>query len=277
MKPQKAHLLFEQSGAFKAAFEAAGVPAFDYDIKNDYGRTDYVCDLFEAIDEAYDGRPSILDQITADDLVMAFYPCIYFCGSTNPLFFNGVNRSMHKDHKRRFDQILERADARNVFYKRLYRLFYLAQSRSWKMVFENPWRGCYLRQNFLFEPQIIDYNRRHRGDHFVKPTAYWFVGFEPARQMTYFDNSDKRLVFREPKNTSDGGGALQRRPVRHCRGVRTQLRGRPHPRRGSGSGCNAVVALLNVKKVLKMKNNRPKICIVLKMFISLHKRNNKTK
>lgn len=45
----RAHCLFEQSGTFKKEFQALGIDAKDYDILNDYGETDVVCDLFNQI------------------------------------------------------------------------------------------------------------------------------------------------------------------------------------------------------------------------------------
>lgn len=39
--------LFEQSGTFKNCFREMGIPAVDYDIKNDFGETDYQLDLFK--------------------------------------------------------------------------------------------------------------------------------------------------------------------------------------------------------------------------------------
>ena len=45
----KAHCLFEQSGTFKKEFQKLGVEAFDYDIQNEFGETDYVVDLFAEI------------------------------------------------------------------------------------------------------------------------------------------------------------------------------------------------------------------------------------
>ena len=44
-----AHCLFEQSGTFKNEFKKLGIEAYDYDILNDYGQTDYQIDLFEEI------------------------------------------------------------------------------------------------------------------------------------------------------------------------------------------------------------------------------------
>lgn len=44
-----AHCLFEQSGTFKNEFKKLGIEAYDYDIRNDYGQTDFQVDLFEQI------------------------------------------------------------------------------------------------------------------------------------------------------------------------------------------------------------------------------------
>lgn len=59
----KVHCFFEQSGTFKNEFKKLGYEAFDYDIQNNFGETDYQVDLFQAIDDAYDGRPSLFDRV----------------------------------------------------------------------------------------------------------------------------------------------------------------------------------------------------------------------
>lgn len=59
----KVHCFFEQSGTFKNEFIKMGIPAEDYDIQNNFGETDHVEDLFKAIEDAYDGKPSLFDQI----------------------------------------------------------------------------------------------------------------------------------------------------------------------------------------------------------------------
>lgn len=59
----KVHLMFEQSGVFKNEFKKLGYEAFDYDIQNNFGETDHVVDLFKAIEDAYDGKPSLFDSI----------------------------------------------------------------------------------------------------------------------------------------------------------------------------------------------------------------------
>lgn len=74
----KVHCFFEQSGTFKNEFIKLGIPAEDYDIQNNFGETDHTDDLFQAIEYAYDGKPSLFDNITSEDLIIAFFPCIYF-------------------------------------------------------------------------------------------------------------------------------------------------------------------------------------------------------
>ena len=50
-----AHCLFEQSGTFKNEFKKLGIDAYDYDIQNEYGETDFQIDLFAEITKSYRG------------------------------------------------------------------------------------------------------------------------------------------------------------------------------------------------------------------------------
>ena len=55
-----AHCLFEQSGTFKNAFKKNGIEAFDYDILNNFGETDYQIDLFKEIEGGMSTSPVFL-------------------------------------------------------------------------------------------------------------------------------------------------------------------------------------------------------------------------
>ena len=72
------YCMFEQSGTFKNEFKRLGMDAIDLDILNDFGETDRQIDLFAEIERGYDGEPSIFDEITHEDLIMAFFPCTRF-------------------------------------------------------------------------------------------------------------------------------------------------------------------------------------------------------
>lgn len=96
----KVHCFFEQSGTFKNEFKKLGYDAEDYDIQNNFGETDHVVDLFAEIENAYDGKPSIFDNISSEDLIMAFFPCIYFsCLSQMAMRFS--YRNYQKNIRRR--------------------------------------------------------------------------------------------------------------------------------------------------------------------------------
>lgn len=45
----KVHCLFEQSGTFRDVFRKLGHEAYDYDIENQFNKTDYQIDLFDEI------------------------------------------------------------------------------------------------------------------------------------------------------------------------------------------------------------------------------------
>lgn len=51
----KVHCFFEQSGTFKNEFIKLGYEAEDYDIQNEFNETNNVADLFNEIEECYEG------------------------------------------------------------------------------------------------------------------------------------------------------------------------------------------------------------------------------
>ena len=176
-----AHCLFEQSGTFKRAFENIGIPAKDYDIQNQFGCTDVVCDIFAQIEKAWYNKHSIFDSIDKDDLIMAFFPCTFFC-ENNVMFFTGTNinyRNMKKSDV--LDKIIGRAELRHEMYMYLLKLCYVCEVRQLRLVVENPYNPHhYLRFNFPYKPAVIDMNRRRSGDFYKKPTQFIFVNCLPA-------------------------------------------------------------------------------------------------
>lgn len=70
----KVWCLFEQSGTFKNEFKKLGYDAVDVDIQNNFGETDYQEDLFKAIEDAYDGKPSLFDKIEGGGFDNGIFP-----------------------------------------------------------------------------------------------------------------------------------------------------------------------------------------------------------
>ena len=211
----KVHCLFEQSGTFKQEFIKLGIPAEDYDIQNNFGQTDHQIDLFAEIEKAYGGGMSIFDDMTTDDLVMAFFPCIYFTGSVNPCYFRLDNNNYKSlNTKERFDAIIQRAGDRNKFYVLLYQLCAICIIRGLRLIIENPFSELhYLHNNFLKEPTIIDKDRTRRGDYFTKPTGFWFFNCEPTRGLFTFKRPKKKLVVWEAKSASCAGLCSEERSM----------------------------------------------------------------
>lgn len=184
----KVHCFFEQSGTFKNEFIKLGFPAEDYDIQNNFGETDHVDDLFAAIEDAYDDKPSLFDNITQDDLIIAFFPCIEFsCVAQFWYSLNQKNIRTWEDDKEKFDYMLEKNRRRAYMFGLLYKMCGVAIMRKLRLVFENPWAlNTYLKQNvFLKEPSVIDADRTRRGDYFTKPTAYWYFNCEPTQGQSF--------------------------------------------------------------------------------------------
>ena len=200
----KVHCFFEQSGTFKNEFIKLGIPAEDYDIQNHFGQTDHTDDLFAAIEAAYDGKPSLFDNITPDDLIMAFFPCIYFCAPSQMNFTWGCINYRSMTIKQKTDAILERDKHRAYFYGLAIKMCAVAAERGLRLIMENPWsENTYLKANFIIPPAIVDENRMLRGDYRVKPTAYWFVNCEPTHGKSI--QCDK-LKEKKTHMTSKGSG-----------------------------------------------------------------------
>ena len=201
----KVHCFFEQSGTFKNEFIKLGIDACDYDIQNNFGQTDYVIDLFSEIERAYDHKPSVFDNIGGGDLIMAFFPCIYFCDSSSiAMSMNYLNyRALTLREK--VNKILDRAKNREYYYSLIIKLFAVVMERGLKMVVENPYSPMhYLHANFILPPTYVDHNRQLRGDYYMKPTQYWFVGFNPTTGCTMRNNPIKRTIKKSKRGNEAG-------------------------------------------------------------------------
>ena len=188
MEIKTAHCFFEQSGTFKNEFKKLGIDAYDYDIQNNFNQTDYVIDLFSEIENAYDNKPSVFDNITPDDLIMAFFPCIYFEVRQMTYYSGDCINLRYLNPKEKMDTILTRIENREKFLKILYKLFFVCELRGLRLILENPaMQPNYLlfTQNFYRKPSVIVNDRTRRGDCFKKPTAYWFFNCEPTYGESY--------------------------------------------------------------------------------------------
>lgn len=193
------HCLFEQSGTFKNEFKKLGYEAYDYDIQNEFGETDYVVDLFAEIEGGYEGKPSIFDKIRTEDLILAFFPCVRFENQIM-LWFRGQSHSQHDwsmEKKMQFDMDL--LDEVSQMYKLVNKLFILCMRKGFRLVMENPYsEEHFLRRYWCYFPAIIDKDRRENGDYYKKPTQYWFINFEPYNNLVFEPISYNSIECKDP-------------------------------------------------------------------------------
>jgi hypothetical protein len=201
----KVHCFFEQSGTFKNEFIKLGIPAEDYDIQNNFGQTDHVVDLFQAIEDAYDNKPSLFDEIRGGDLIMAFFPCIYFsCMSQMDLSWSAKNYR-RLSGREATNKILERVSNRERYFTLLIKMCQIVRERGLRMIFENPYSlQTFLKSGFLLPPAVIDNNRTLRGDCFVKPTAYWFINSKPTNGESFQKPKEIKRLMWENKSPQAG-------------------------------------------------------------------------
>lgn len=212
----KVHCFFEQSGTFKNEFIKLCIPAEDYDIQDNFGETDHVIDLFAEIEKAYNEKESIFDNISEADLIIAFFPCIYF-ETIQMCYYQLTNlNNQHKPMTQRITDAIDRLEKRSYYHTILYKLVYIVEDRNLRLIIENPaTKPSYLigTQNFP-NPTFIDKNRSRRGDYFSKPTAYWFFGCKPTFGCSYQLNKEHKKV-NDCKSSPKAGICSEERSLMH--------------------------------------------------------------
>ena len=134
--------------------------------------------------------------MSSDDLILAFFPCIYFEPMSCMYFSCDSLNNKHKAKHERIQDAIERLQKRNLFHTLLYKLCYITEHDKLRLIIENPASQpnyLFYTQNF-FKPTIIDKNRMLRGDYFVKPTAYWFFNFKPTHGFTWQNDKKQRII-----------------------------------------------------------------------------------
>ena len=210
----KVHCFFEQSGTFKNEFIKLGIPAEDYDIQNNFGETDHQEDLFKAIEDAYEGKPSLFDKIRGgEDLIVAFFPCIFFCATSQMAMSWGCTNYRKLSVKEKTKMILRRVAEREKFFGLAVKMLTVAKERGLRLIMENPWsEQTYLKANFVMAPTLVDNNRMLRGDYYVKPTAYWFINCEPTHGCSEQMDKQKKTIM-SSKGASRAGLCSEERSM----------------------------------------------------------------
>ena len=199
----KVHCLFEQSGTFKKAFKELGYNAIDYDIiktKN----VDVVTNLFIQINLAsIEEESTVFDNISQDDLVIAFFPCTYFSDQSQ-LLSRGDNYGQKEwSEEKKIEYSLEQMHQRNRYYLLLCRLCLIAIKRGFKLIIENPYgKVNFLKHFFPLKPEVVLLDRRKMGDFYKKPTQFFFINCVPEFKLW----NECAKTMREQNKVEDNRG-----------------------------------------------------------------------
>ena len=171
------YCLFEQSNTFRDIWRGLGYQADSYDIE---GNPSVKMDLFKEINDCFENkRKTIFDDMTADDYVLAFFPCTFF-ETQNQLFFEGTAYQLkNKSEAEKLEIARERERMRSEFYQVCSRLFEIAYKRNLRLILENPYTFNYLLKTLPIKPKLIIQDRTKYGDFFKKPTMFYFINCEP--------------------------------------------------------------------------------------------------
>lgn len=156
--------LFEQSGTFKNILKSRGHIAYDCDIENRFGETDYQLNIFSELL----GRVCWFDRY---DLVFAFFPCTWFSRQNN-LLLTGNSYSMKNwSEDRKAEYIKNRLAERECARKVLEKLVFYCNTQNVPLIVENP-AGDYIKQ--ILGAPTVAHMRSHYGDEYQKIT-YWYA------------------------------------------------------------------------------------------------------
>jgi hypothetical protein len=162
------------------------------------------------------GGVSIFDRIEKDDVILAFFPCIYF-EAQSQLWFAGNNFSQKNwSVRHKCESNIERHESLHKFYVLLNKLVCICEDRGLRMVIENPYtQPHYLTSYWCIKPDLIDKDRTNNGDYFKKPTQYWFFGFKPKHNIVFeaLDYVEEMIVARLTKK--DGVSVQTQRSMIH--------------------------------------------------------------
>lgn len=146
---------------------------------------------------AYDGKPSIFDKMTEDDLILAFFPCTRFEARVPLLFRGQATQQKNWSDEQKLECSITLQNELTELYVLLCKMVIVALRKGLKLVIENPYTAPhYLTTYWCLRPKVIDKDRTQNGDYYKKPTQYWFVNCEPKYNLVFepIEYVEKRII-----------------------------------------------------------------------------------
>jgi|GEM_PF-1615555 len=182
------HNLFEQSSTFTQMFRDMGHQSYCYDLQNEYGKTDFIIDIFKHIEIAFqiiteydlkklEGRAkytgwsiqamyneNLFFKMHPDrDMILAFFPCDFF-SELNDMVFSGYSVQRYDENgntipnttKENVLRIIDRIGKRKEYFAIFTKFCFVVEQLGIPTIIENPY-GCYggnyLLKHSLWKPQ----------------------------------------------------------------------------------------------------------------------------
>lgn len=219
------HCLFEQSGTFKNVFKEFGHNAWDYDILNDYGQTDFQIDLFKEIETEYDNivagggiRTIFTDMKPEKDFIISFFPCTYFTEQQEINFrlqmggiSQEINNNAGKFLQKHINWLFNAIEQREYYFKLFIKFCFICEQKGIATIIENPAnpsKRSYLEIYSPYRPTFYENDRSNFGDNFKKPTMFISINFKMKEKVTMF--FDKNY---NPKKIRDIRGMSKRSEI----------------------------------------------------------------
>lgn len=124
--------------------------------------------------------------MSADDLVIAFFPCIRFEDQIL-LWFRGECYSQRNwNDLQKVEHAIRLHAELSQYYELWAQLVAICLKRGIRLILENPNTPAhYMKRYFPIKPSVIDKNRTENGDLFKKSTQYWFINCVPANGFVF--------------------------------------------------------------------------------------------
>ena len=166
---KKFHCFFEQSGTFKNEFKKLGYEAYDYDILNDFNETDHIIDLFLEIEKAYRNESSLFDDISQEDTILAFFPCIRFEDQIQMCFRGTAFQCKNMTDKQKLEYDLKLHGELSRLYNLITKLAIVCIRKHIPLIIENPYSTThYLVKYWAIPYSILANDRTKNGDYYKK-------------------------------------------------------------------------------------------------------------
>lgn len=134
----------------------------------------------------YNNEPSIFDDISQDDIILAFFPCTRFETKIELGFRGEQFQQKNWSDIQKLEYSMQLHEELHEFYLLISKLAAIAIKRNLKLIIENSKSTPhYLTRYWCLKPKLVDSDRTLNGDYYRKPTQFWFINCEPKNNIIF--------------------------------------------------------------------------------------------